>query len=80
VASVYDYEAEDPEVVKKVNGCLEELHEDDNKEYQVAKNYVDANVVQEQAAEVEELESRTTEKLGCMTEREHQDIMFILTK
>ena len=42
VASVYDYEAEDPEVVKKVNGHLEELHKDDNEEGQVTENYVDA--------------------------------------
>ena len=59
---------------------MEELHEDDNDEDQVTENYLDAAVVQEQASEFKELETRMTEYLGCMTEREYQDAMFMLTK
>jgi len=59
---------------------LEEPHKDDDDEDQVTNNDVDAAVVQEQAAELEELETRMTETLGCMTEGEHQDAIFMLTK
>src|SRR6266481_9998144 len=80
VVSHYGYETDDPEVVEKVNGCLEELHQDDDEEDEAAENDLDPNRLREVASEVEEIEGETAEELGRMSPRECQDAMFMLTK
>src|SRR6266481_9850590 len=51
VVSHYGYETDDHEVVEKVNGHLEELHQDDDKEDEVAEHNLDPNGLWEVASE-----------------------------
>ncbi len=80
VVSHYGYETDDPEVAEKVNGHLEELHQDDDEEDEAAKHDLNPNGLQEAASEVKEVEGEMAEELGHMSPREHQDAMFMLTK
>src|SRR6266481_5812288 len=80
VVSHYGYETDDPEVAEKVNGHLEELHQDDDEEDEAAEHELNPDGLREAASEVEEIEGEMAEELGCMSPREHQDAMFMLTK
>ena len=80
VPSHYGYEDNDPELVQRVNRCLEELHEEDDEEDEAAEDNVDPELLWEEAAEVEGIEDEMTEELGPMSPRAHQDAMFMLTK
>src|SRR6266481_8828903 len=80
MVSHYGYETDDPEVAEKVNGWLEELHQNDDEEDEAAEHDLNPNGLQEVEYEVKEIEGETAEELGCMSPRECQYAMFMLTK
>ena len=53
---------------------------DDNNDNEMAWEDVDLEVVEEEAAEVDEMESQMALELGGMTNREREDAMFMLSK
>ena len=57
--SQYAYETGDAEIARKVNASLEDLHVDDDNNNKMAREDVDLEVVEEEAAEVDEMESQT---------------------
>ena len=80
VASQYAYETGDADIAKKVNASLEDLHVDDNDNNEMAQEDVDLEVIEEEAAEVKEMESQMALEFGGMMNREHEDTMFMLSK
>ena len=80
VASWYAYETGDADIVKRVNALLEDLHVDDDNNDEMAQEDVDLEVIEGEAAEVEEMESQTVLELGGMMNRECKDAMFMLSK
>ena len=82
--SQYAYETGDAEIARKVNASLEDLHVDDDDDDEMAREDVDLEVVEEEveeeAAEVDEMESQTALELGGMMNREREDTMFMLSK
>ena len=63
-----------------MNASLEDLHVDDDNNNKMAWEDIDLEVVEEEAAEVDEMESQTVLELGGMMNRECEDAMFILSK
>ena len=78
--SQYAYETGDAEIARKVNASLEDLHVDDDNNNEMALEGIDLEVVEEEAAEVDEMESQTALELGGMMNREREDTMFMLSK
>ena len=70
--SQYAYETRDTDIAKKVNALLEDLHVDDNDDGEMAWEDIDLEVVEEEAAEVDEMESQMALELGGMMNREHE--------
>ena len=78
--SQYAYETGDADIARKVNASLEDLHVDDDDDDEMAREDIDLEVVEEEAAEVDEMESQTALELGGMMNRECEDTMFMLSK
>ena len=79
-ASQYAYETGDTDIARKANASLEDLHVDDDDNDKMAREDVDLEVVEEEAAEVDKMESQTALELGGMMNREREDAMFMLSK
>ena len=73
--SQYAYETGDADIARKVNALLEDLHVDDDDDDEMAQENIDLEVVEEEAAEVDEMESHMVLELGGMTNREREDAM-----
>ena len=65
VVSEYAYKSGDTDIVKKANALLEDLHMDDDDNDEMAWEDIDLEVIEEESAEVEEMESQTALELGA---------------
>ena len=65
-ASQYAYETGEADTARKVNALLEDLHVDDDDNNEMAWEDIDLEVVEEEAAEVDKMESQMVLELGGM--------------